>query len=71
MEALETSINYWEDALAAYQQGGEAGLCLTDQEEAEFCQEVQDLLDLAYKAQRKCELLFLDQVNYFCPIRYT
>ncbi|XP_022127980.1 mitoguardin [Pieris rapae] len=65
MEALETSINYWEDALAAFSvnaRGGGAGtLALTSPEEAEFCREIQDLLQNAYLLQERCELLFLDQ----------
>ncbi|XP_050670407.1 mitoguardin isoform X2 [Leptidea sinapis] len=65
MEALETSINYWEDALAAFTvnaRGGGAGtLALTSPEEAEFCREIQDLLQNAYLLQERCELLFLDQ----------
>lgn len=54
MEALETSINYWEDALFAFssQGSGAAGtLALTTPEEAEFCREIQQLLDAAYLLQ--------------------
>lgn len=55
MEALETSINYWEDALAAFSlgaRGGVAGtLALTSPEEAEFCREIQELLQNAYLLQ--------------------
>ncbi|CAH0726063.1 unnamed protein product, partial [Brenthis ino] len=65
MEALETSINYWEDALAAFSIGARGGvtgtLALTSPEEAEFCREIQDLLQNAYLLQERCELLFLDQ----------
>ncbi|CAH2240606.1 jg21079 [Pararge aegeria aegeria] len=65
MEALETSINYWEDALAAFSVGARGGvtgtLALTSPEEAEFCREIQDLLQNAYLLQERCELLFLDQ----------
>ncbi|XP_014256635.1 mitoguardin isoform X2 [Cimex lectularius] len=61
MEALDNGINYWEDALAAYQNGTVGPLCLTDQEEAQFASDLQQLLEIAYKLQRKCELLFLDQ----------
>ncbi|CAG9566672.1 unnamed protein product [Danaus chrysippus] len=65
MEALETSINYWEDALAAFSMGARGGvtgaLALTSPEEAEFCREIQDLLQNAYMLQERCELLFLDQ----------
>lgn len=55
MEALETSINYWEDALAAFSLGARGGvtgtLALTSPEEAEFCREIQDLLQNAYLLQ--------------------
>lgn len=66
MEALEKGIAYWEDALSAYQNGAASGtLALTDAEEAEFSREIEFLLDGAYRIQRKCELLFLDQVGIF------
>uniref|UniRef100_A0A023F390 Mitoguardin n=1 Tax=Triatoma infestans TaxID=30076 RepID=A0A023F390_TRIIF len=61
MEALDTGINYWEDALASYQSGTAGQLALTDEEEAQFASDLQELLEIAYKLQRKCELLFLDQ----------
>lgn len=54
MEALETVINFWEDALVAYQTP-------TTPEESEFCREIQSLLDLAWQLQDQSELLFLDQ----------
>jgi hypothetical protein len=65
MEALETAINYWDDALAAYNSmsGGGAPLAVTNSEEAEFCRELQGLLDAAYRLQDQCELMFLDQVS--------
>lgn len=64
MEALETAISYWDDALAAYNSLSAAGgpLTVTSSEEAEFCRELQCLLDVAYRLQDQCELLFLDQV---------
>lgn len=62
MEALDNGINYWEDALASYQSGSAGQLALTDEEEAQFASDLQELLEIAYKLQRKCELLFLDQV---------
>ncbi|KAF4518015.1 hypothetical protein B566_EDAN009248 [Ephemera danica] len=74
MEAIETAINYWEDALEAYRlqssaaaaEGEAAGdamstLAVTTAEEAEFTRDLQDLLDAAYKLQGNSELLFLDQ----------
>lgn len=54
MEALETVINFWEDALVAYETP-------TTPEESEFCREIQSLLDLAWQLQDQSELLFLDQ----------
>ncbi|PSN51935.1 Mitoguardin [Blattella germanica] len=63
MEALETAINYWDDALAAYASlSGAAGpLAVTSSEEAEFSKELQGLVDVAYRLMDQCELLFLDQ----------
>jgi hypothetical protein len=68
MEALETAINYWDDALAAYNSlsGGGGPLAVTNSEEAEFCRELQRLLDAAYRLQDQCELMFLDQVSVYC-----
>ena len=65
MEALETAINYWDDALAAYTSlsGGGGPLAVTSSEEAEFSKDLQGLLEAAYRLQDQCELLFLDQVN--------
>lgn len=60
MEALETVINHWEDALSAHYSPGGA-LALTTAEESEFCREIQNLLDMAYTLQDQSELLFLDQ----------
>lgn len=54
MEALETVINYWEDALVAYETPANA-------EQSEFCREIQNLLNLAWELQDQSELLFLDQ----------
>lgn len=54
MEALETVINFWEDALVAYHTP-------TTAEESEFCREIQNLLDIAWQLQDQSELLFLDQ----------
>lgn len=54
MEALETVINFWEDALVAYETPATA-------KESEFCREIQSLLDLAWQLQDQSELLFLDQ----------
>ncbi|XP_049830433.1 mitoguardin [Schistocerca gregaria] len=64
MEALDTAVSYWEDALAAYtvERGGGGGpLALPSQEEAEFARELQQLLDAAYRLQADSETMFLDQ----------
>ncbi|GLV42512.1 Mitoguardin [Carabus blaptoides fortunei] len=58
MEALETSIGYWEDAMAGYRAGVGAVLSA---DEAAFCRDLQALLDSAIELQEKGELLFLDQ----------
>lgn len=64
MEALETSINYWEDALAAFSMGARGGvsgtLALTSPEEAEFCREIQELLQNAYLLQVFLRRLFIN-----------
>lgn len=63
MEALETVINHWEDALATHSHNSPGGFpaALTTAEESEFCREIQNLLDMAYTLQDQSELLFLDQ----------
>ncbi|XP_067639475.1 mitoguardin isoform X1 [Eurosta solidaginis] len=61
MEALDTVINFWEDALAAHNSPGGVPALLTTAEESEFCREIQNLLDMAYTLQEQSELLFLDQ----------
>ena len=65
MEAIETAINFWEDALEAYRalsKENRGALAVTTAEEAEFTRDLQHLLDAAYKIQSDSELLFLDQV---------
>ncbi len=71
MEALETSIMYWEDAMSAYTRdtANSESLAITNEEESEFCKELQKLLDEAYKLQDGCELLFLDQVSFVIRLR--
>ncbi|KAB0797467.1 hypothetical protein PPYR_08460 [Photinus pyralis] len=62
MEALETSINYWEDALAAYRSNDKGGpLAVLGPEEAAFCRDLQLLLEAALELQERSELLFLDE----------
>lgn len=60
MEALETVIAYWEDALAAYNPTA-TRLVLTTSEESEFRQSVEEILDLAYQLQDMSEMLFIHQ----------
>jgi len=59
MEALETVIGYWEDALSTYQSSD--GPALMSVEDSEFCREIHNLLDVAYALQEQSELLFLDE----------
>ena len=61
MEALETAAGYWEDALAAYRSDADRtdGRAVASREEAEFCAQLQRLLDAAYRLQAECEQMFL------------
>lgn len=61
MEALETCINYWEDALALYRSQDGGSLTILGPEEASFCRDLQQLLEAAIDLQDKSEVLFLDQ----------
>lgn len=62
MEALETCIGYWEDALAAYRsKDGPGPLTVLSPEEAGFCKDLQQLLELALELQEHSEMLFLDE----------
>lgn len=59
MEALDTVISYWEDALMGRNESDIPSRITADQEE--FCRELQNLLDAAYNLQEQSELLFLDE----------
>lgn len=61
MEALDTVINFWEDALAVHYSPSGISNMLTTAEDSEFCREIQNLLDMACTLQEQGELLFLDQ----------
>lgn len=62
MEALETCINYWEDALAIYRsKEGGGPLAVLGPEEASFCRDLQYLLEVALELQERSEMLFLDE----------
>ena len=64
MEALETVISYWEDALQAYQpaNGGHNNY-LTTAEEAKFMRLLENILEGAFQLQvspyKRCTFLFL------------
>lgn len=61
MEALETSINYWEDALAVYRLKELGAPAVLGPEEAGFCRDLQQLLEAALELQERSEMLFLDE----------
>jgi len=60
MEALETVIAYWEDALAAYNPTA-TNLVLTTSEETMFIKSIEDILEAAYELQENSEMLFIHQ----------
>jgi len=60
MEALETVIGYWEDALAAYNPTA-TNLVLTTSEETMFIKSIEDILEAAYELQGNSEMLFIHQ----------
>ena len=64
MEALETVVGYWEDALNAYQssQNSKQKL-LTTSEEAEFTKMLENILESAYQLQVN--------PSYYVLIQYT
>ena len=61
MEALETVVGYWEDALAAYQpRNGENHILITA-EEAAFVKMLENILEAAYNLQEESEHMFIHQ----------
>jgi hypothetical protein len=50
MEALETVVGYWEDALNGYQSSGRHKF-LSTSEEAEFSKMLETILEAAYQLQ--------------------
>jgi hypothetical protein len=60
MEALETVIGYWEDALGAYSPASRQ-LELTTAEEAQFVRSIEEILEAAYLLQDNSERLFIHQ----------
>ena len=65
MEALETVVGYWEDALSAYNRPmgpvGKNNLVLTSPEEAEFIKLLENILEGAYSLQDDGERMFIHQ----------
>jgi hypothetical protein len=63
MEALETVVGYWEDALASYQQPALNGKnhVLTTAEEAAFIKMLENILEAAYTLQEESEHMFIHQ----------
>ena len=65
MEALETVVGYWEDALAAYNRPVNSGLknnlVLTSPEETEFVKLLENILEGAYNLQDEGERMFIHQ----------
>ena len=65
MEALETVVGYWEDAIAAYNRpaipGVKNNLLLTSPEETEFIKLLENILEGAYTLQDEGERMFIHQ----------
>jgi hypothetical protein len=71
MEALETVVGYWEDALAAYRSvdadatsptaAKPPPLMLTTQEELNFMRLLESILEGAYQLQEESESIFIHQ----------
>ncbi|KAA0198302.1 hypothetical protein HAZT_HAZT007395 [Hyalella azteca] len=70
MEALNTALGCFEDALDGYSRSSHNHtLALTTHDEAEFIQSLQAVIDDAYSLQDRCEHLFLHEhsVLFRCP----
>ena len=61
MEALETVVGYWEDALAAYQPRNGVNHVLTTAEEAAFVKMLENILEAGYNLQEESEHMFIHQ----------
>jgi len=61
MEALETGINYWEDALQSMIPPHGIQLAIPDAEKSSYNHLLEKILDKAYALQSDCEALFLHQ----------
>ncbi|KAF8792676.1 Mitoguardin like protein [Argiope bruennichi] len=60
MEALQTAIAYWEDALKAYSAPPDGPLALADAEEVNFTHMLEKIVEKALDLQENCVHLFLD-----------
>ena len=61
MEALETVVSYWEDALSSYQPKNGKNAGLTTAEEAALIKMLENILDVAYNLQEESEHMFIHQ----------
>ena len=61
MEALETVVGYWEDALVAYHPSQNGKVVLTTAEEAAFVKMLENILEAAYNLQEESEHMFIHQ----------
>ncbi|GAB6021887.1 hypothetical protein CHUAL_006053 [Chamberlinius hualienensis] len=61
MEALETAINYWEDAIHATIPPRGKQLAISDSEKNSFNHLLEKILERSYNLQHICESLFLHQ----------
>jgi len=60
LEALETVIGYWEDALGAYNPTANSRT-LTTSDETRFIRAIEELLETGYDLQESAEMLFIHQ----------
>ena len=78
MEALETVVGYWEDALNAYRSNSVAATSsgkgapppppmLTTAEETVFVRLLENILEGAYQLQVEEELILLYQLSHRMP----
>ena len=63
MESLETAINYWEDALAAYSRNqsgaAQSAAVLLTAQEAEFCRSLERVLQVKRNKRRRRKKRFV------------
>lgn len=64
MEALDTAIHYWDDAINVFQNLPPSNIiALPSNREAEFVAQLNILMKQAYKLRDNCGKLFLDQTS--------